>query len=229
MPNYTDSPILVTGCARSGTSLTAGILAICGAWIGQTTGPTSHNRRGQFENEYIRDKLTKPFLRSIGADPMGQKPLPDLSEEALRKFGPEWRLKVISAIQHQGYVGSCPWMYKGAKACLVWPKWAEAFPAANWVIVRRADERIIDSCLHTGFMRKYRTREGWQEWIDHHKRQWDAMHKTKLNITEVWPDELVRAMHWDEYRIVRWLVESFGLKWREREVKDFVDPKLWNG
>ncbi len=51
MMDYTELPIIVTGCARSGTSLTAGVLHLCGAWIGKCTGPTAYKKRGQFENE----------------------------------------------------------------------------------------------------------------------------------------------------------------------------------
>ena len=31
-PNHFERPIFVTGCARSGTSLVAGALGLCGAW-----------------------------------------------------------------------------------------------------------------------------------------------------------------------------------------------------
>ncbi len=228
MSNYTPSPIIVTGCARSGTSLIAGVLAHCGAWVGDCTGPTSWNRKGQFENEFIRDRLTKPLLKSIGADPMGQYPLPEVEERNLRSFGPEWRRKVLSAVLNQGYAGDVPWMVKGAKACLIWPVWAEAFPQAKWVIVRRDDERIIDSCMKTSFMRKHKTRDGWQSWIDHHKACWKAMGR-RVGHIEVWSDHVVKSVHYDDFTIARWMVESVGLQWDEQKVKQFIDPKLWSG
>ena len=46
--------IFITGCARSGTSLNAGIVARSGAW-------------GQYENEEIRDTTSKPILKMLGA------------------------------------------------------------------------------------------------------------------------------------------------------------------
>jgi hypothetical protein len=67
-------PILITGCARSGTSMTAGIVHICGAFGGRMSGPTPNNRKGMFENEEVRNQIVKPYLSSIGADPLGQKP-----------------------------------------------------------------------------------------------------------------------------------------------------------
>ena len=71
-------PILITGAARSGTSLCAGTTNICGAWGGSLSGPTKYNRKGMFENSEIRNAVVKPYLRRIGCDPMGQDPLPDI-------------------------------------------------------------------------------------------------------------------------------------------------------
>lgn len=225
MPDFLNSPIIVTGCARSGTSLVAGILHHCGAWIGKCTGPTRHNKKGQFENEEIRDQLTKPFLKSIGADPMGQDPLPDLGCRMLQH---RWSSDVSYAILNQGYGRDRPWMFKGAKACLIWPVWHMAFPKARWVLVRRADERIVDSCMRTSFMRKRRTPEAWQEWVNHHKRCFESMKEAGLNLVEIWSDVLVRTIRHD-VRIPKMLVENLGLIWNEEKVMEFVDPKLWHG
>ena len=67
-----DCPILITGCPRSGTSLTAGIINKCEAWGGEMVGPTPHNPKGFFENIGLREKLTKPVLSAMGCDPLGQ-------------------------------------------------------------------------------------------------------------------------------------------------------------
>ena len=47
-------PILITGLPRSGTSLTAGCLHACGAWVGDTV-------KGLYENEAVREKVVKTF------------------------------------------------------------------------------------------------------------------------------------------------------------------------
>ena len=73
-------PILITGAARSGTSLTAGIISICGAFGGNTTGSTPYNRNGQFENSHIRNRIVKPYLVRMGVDKLGQYPLPDIKK-----------------------------------------------------------------------------------------------------------------------------------------------------
>ena len=46
-----EDPILVSGCARSGTSLVAQILHVCGAWKGETVAPDpASNPDGFFEH-----------------------------------------------------------------------------------------------------------------------------------------------------------------------------------
>ena len=58
-------PILLTGCARSGTSLTAGIVNLCGAFGGIMSGPNRNNAKGMFENSKIRNTIIKPYLQKI--------------------------------------------------------------------------------------------------------------------------------------------------------------------
>ena len=215
---HVPDPIIITGCARSGTSLIAGTMHLCGAWVGNVTGPTSWNRKGQFENEFIRDRLVKPYLKSINMDPMGQDPLPSIGDIRI-DLG--WRRSIFKAIYRQGYDGQSTWAYKGAKACLMWPVWHVAFPRARWVIVRREDELVIDSCMKVHFMHKHKTREGWRRWIEHHKMLFSQM-KQVLNVWEIWPDP-------ERMDLLRWLVESLGgLEWRQDAVEEFVDRKLWN-
>ena len=41
-------PILITGCARSGTSMVAGIINMSGAFGGVMAGPNKNNQKGNF-------------------------------------------------------------------------------------------------------------------------------------------------------------------------------------
>jgi len=223
MTNVT-SPILITGCARSGTSLVAGIISHCGAFGGKLSGATRYNQKGMFENAAIRNVIVKPFLRSIGADAMGQDPLPDI--ESCRRYalahGSHWRDKIISIMRGEGYA-SGPWFYKGAKICLMWQIWDAAFPGAKWVLVRRKDKDIINSCLRTGFMRAYRTTGDWQAWIDEHKRRFDEMKAAGFQLLEVWPEDLVDGDLTVAERLMSWC----GLTWNPEAVTDFISPRLW--
>lgn len=212
-------PILLTGCARSGTSLTAGIVHICGAFGGEMSGSNKYNMKGMFENAHIRDHVEKPYLRRLGVDPLGQYPL--AKTEGL-KTEKRWRKTVLDLMLREGYQGG-RWFYKGAKACQIWPQWHEAFPDAKWVIVRRRSEDIANSCLRTGFMRKREGYNGWIDWIHEHEEKWSEMRKAGLQMIEIWPDRMVHG----DYSKVKEMVEWLGLTWRETKVKDFVDPRLW--
>lgn len=219
-------PILITGAARSGTSMTAGIIHICGAFGGDTAGPNIHNQKGMFENLEIRNGLTKPYLKKIGCDPLGQKPLPNSRQvfEVTQNQGEEWRNRVRMVIQAQGYREG-QWYYKGAKMCLFWYMWHLAFPEAKWVIVRRDPEAIAESCLRTSFMRAYKTKEGWLEWVKVHEDRFRQMRKAGLNIIEVWPNKIIEG----DCTEMKAMIEQLGLEWKQNIVDAFVDPALYGG
>ena len=186
-----NEPILITGCARSGTSWRARIINTAGAFGGKMAGPNRANQKGMFENTEIRNTIVKPFFASIGADRLGQKPLPDrnICKIVAETKAEEWRKQVMSVFYEQGYTDGA-FFYKGAKMCLTWAVWHAAFPNAKWIIVRRDDEGIINSCMRTGFMRAYRNRADWQGWIDEHKKCFAEMEAAGLDVCEVNTDEL---------------------------------------
>jgi len=219
-------PILITGAARSGTSMTAGIIHICGGFGGDTAGPNIHNQKGMFENLEIRNSITKPYLKSIGCDPLGQRPLPNSRQvfEVTQQQGEQWRKRIQSVIQYQGYKDGI-WYYKGAKMCLFWYMWHLAFPTAKWVIVRREADQIAESCLRTSFMRAYKTKEGWLDWVKVHEDRFRQMSKAGLEIMEVWPSKIIAGDQSEMKQMIKWL----GLEWKQNLVNAFVDPALYGG
>ena len=224
------SPILITGCARSGTSMVAGVVNMCGAFGGRMSGPNKNNEKGMFENAAVREHIVKPYLRSLGVDPLGQFPLPDVTTLSIPAG---WRQRVEQIFVDEGYLGGV-WMYKGAKMCLIWPVWNYAFPNAKWIVVRRRTGDIVSSCCKTGFMRAFRNaqfqravgakdeREGWLWWVHQHERRFVEMIEAGLNVKVVWPELMVHGDYSQLYETLDWL----GLKWKS-EVLTFVDPKLW--
>ena len=222
------SPTLITGCARSGTSMTAGVIFLSGAKGGDMFGPTRFNPRGMYENKIIREGMVKPYLRSIGADPMGQKPLPDLqrvwADANCAETVGAWRSNIQALMRAQGVGEDEPWAYKGAKMCLFWPLWHAAFPDARWVLVRRTDTDIINSCLRTHFMRAYRDALGWQRWVETHKQRFQEMRNAfPMNIHEVWPEKVIGGAVEIYYNMLEWL----GLVPPEDLIEKFIDPVLW--
>ena len=224
------SPILITGAARSGTSLVAGTINLCGAFGGVMSGPNKNNAKGMFENSEIREKLVKPYLRNIGVDAMGQFPLPNIPKLNVPL---EWQSLVEAIFQRQGYKDG-PWFYKGAKMALTWPVWHYAFPNAKWIIVRRRTGDIVNSCMKTSFMRAFTRKEmqqkvgakteaeGWIWWVRQHEKRFIEMIEAGLNVKIVWPERMVTGDYEQMYETMEWL----GLPWKS-EVLSFIDPKLW--
>jgi len=213
------SPILITGCARSGTSMMAGIIDICGGFGGMTAGPNKHNAKGMFENLRIKMEADKPYLSSLGVDPKGQGPLPDTKK---LRIPTDWKETVDNIILQQGYKEGA-WYYKGARTCLYWPVWAYAYPNAKWIIVRRRSSDIADSCLKTAFMNKYQTFDEWIKWVNQHEKKWTEMFVAGLNCKQIWPERIIRGNYEQVHEMIEWL----GLEWRPKEVMNFIEPKLW--
>jgi hypothetical protein len=220
-----NKPIFITGCARSGTSLTAGIIQRCGAWGGNVQGASRNNAKGQYENLDIRQHVVKMILRNMNVDPLGQNPLPKI-ENVWRMINESDKLKkmIIGIITRQGYNGNDIWYFKGAKICLMWPLWHAAFPEAKWVIVRREDYDICSSCLRTPFMKAFNRRGGWQFWIDEHKKRFEEMSEFGLDLFEYWPFKAVEG----NFEQTKEMIDFLGLTYNEKEIKEFVTPDLWH-
>lgn len=225
------NPVLITGAARSGTSMVAGIINLCGAFGGEMSPANRHNAKGMYENQVIRNQIVKPYLRKISADPMGQFPLPNINDLIIPG---NWRNQILDVMIDQGLREGMPWMYKGAKMCLFWPVWNYAFPNAKWVVVRRKSSDIVTSCLKTGFMTAFareeiqrrvgaeNEREGWMWWIHQHEQRFVEMIQAGMNVKVVWPERMVNG----DYTQMRELVDWLGLEWNP-EVLNFIEPKLW--
>jgi hypothetical protein len=228
-----NNPILITGAARSGTSMVAGIIDMCGAFSGITSGPNRYNQKGMFENAAVRNKVVKPYLESIGMCRKGQYPIPNPHK---CPDIPDLQDRVERIMVEQGYAGG-PWMYKGAKMTLIWPTWNKAFPDAKWVIVRRRSEDIVSSCLRTGFMNAFRNSavqrsvgvtdeaSGWEWWVRQHEERFREMIAAGLQVKMVWPETMVYDQDYTKMKeIIKWL----GLEWNKREVEKFIEPKLYH-
>jgi hypothetical protein len=216
--------ILISGAARSGTSLTTGILFYCGAFGGTLSGPTNNNKKGMFENRDIRDTIVKPLLKQEGYDPMGQDPLLDPQKYTDQNRADKLRQQILNVMHDQGIGDDTTFFYKGAKMCLLWPIFHNAFPRAKWIIVRRRDEDIINSCMKTGFMSKHNTVKGWQSWVDVHKKRFIEMKENGLNVREVWPEEMVNG----NFTSIMKIVQEMGLTWNKDKILEFITPVLWS-
>jgi hypothetical protein len=223
-------PILITGCARSGTSMVAGIIDLCGAFGGDMQGPNPYNQKGMYENLKIRSTIVRPYFQSLGVDPKAQYPLAE-TDNIVIPFN--WRERIINVMKEQGYKDG-PWFYKCPKMCFNWPVWDYAFPNAKWIIVRRRTGDIIASCEKTAFMTAFNnvavqkaigvksSAEGWKWWVHQHERHFREMLEAGLNCKIVWPERMVDGDYSQMYEMLEWL----GLKWNS-DIPKFIEPKLW--
>lgn len=229
--DYLHSPILVTGAARSGTSMIGGIINLCGAFSGVTISPNKDIRKSTFENINILNTIVKPYLVECGLDVNGQFPLPDVSNLNIPvSFG----VKVLKAIEEEGYNGGL-WMYKGTIMSLMYPVWDYAFPNAKWIIVRRKDDDIVESCMHTSYMKAFDDsnnlkaigltdkKDAWYWWVRQHNRRFAEMVEKGLNCKQIHPERMV----YGDYSQIQEMLDWLGLTWNS-EIINFIEPKLGN-
>jgi len=218
-------PILITGVARSGAGMIAGVINICGAFGGIMT-----NKKGLFENDKIRETIVKPYLGRARFDMQGQYPLPG----ACLSLPTDWNRQVQKVVIDEGYDNG-PWMYKDARTALIWPVWHYAFPDAKWIIVRRRTGDIIQSCLKTDYMQAFKAlrprrainvlkeEEGWLWWVHQYEKKFVEIITEGVNCKVIWPERMMHGDYQQLYETLEWL----GLPWKT-EALSFIDPLLWS-
>lgn len=209
-------PIIITGIPRSRTSLCAGILDKCGLFMGNTCGPTSANKKGQFEHTGIIANVEKAHLKKYGYDPKGQKmPLPpkDLPLDLNRRTK---TLKIFLPPKNK------IWGFKDAKSCLSFRSWIQAFPNAKWIIVHRDAEQIAKSCQRTSFMNTYTKKVDWMAWVYKYRKRLKWLKEEAKNVYELNSGNIIAR----DYSEIKYIVEDIGLNWQALEVQRFIDPSL---
>ena len=207
-------PIIITGVPRSRTSMTTGILSFCGLQLGDVIGPTPNNKKGQFENRDIIEKVEKKHLKLHKFDPMGQYPLPiKLPIDAGRKY------VVLNILKKQGVNFNKPWGFKDSKSILSFNSWINAFPYSKWIIVNRKKEDIARSCELTPFMHK---RKDWLNFVVDYRSRFETLKKVHDKVYEINTDDIVNF----KFDSLKDMVSNLGLIWDEKKVMEFVDPNL---
>lgn len=219
-----DQPILITGVPRSGTSMTAGVFHACGAFGGYMKDVSPESKRMTFENVEIRRNICNPFLKSLEMNRDSFPSPEEVNKKITSKFCKEWREKILLKIITQGY-DKGRWFYKDSRICFFWQVWANAFPHAIWILVRRDKSEIINSCLKTAYMDNCITEKEWLEWVNQHENCFDAMKRTGLKIHEIYPVNMING----DFSEIEGLIDDLGLDWDRVKVKNFIDFKLCSG
>ncbi len=220
-----DSPIFIAGAPRSGTSLTAGLIKLSGAWFGATGEGRPGNPKGFFENVKLKSELKK-VLGNLHVDKRGLQPLPSATRRDLA-LPPSFRSSVYQTLGRCGYHRGSPkpWAFKDPKLTLTWPEWNYIFPGARWILVRRDPETIIRSCRRSsGIFGKI---QGWEKVIEGYIKHLEQIKlKPGLWWREVWPATLVaNPVARSSFRS---LIEELGLQWHPKEIDKFIEPSYWH-
>lgn len=218
-------PILVTGIERSGSSIIARILGMCGAF----TGPVTEMQ----ENRQIK-LIVDSFYRQNKWDPRGQFPLPNKPEDVFAQDTFSLRNELDNYV-FKNVDDSVQWMYKSSRIAQTWWVWNDQFPTAKWIIVRRRTGDIIQSCIKTGFMTAFAYQcnlqkisaqneaDGWLWWVHEHEKMFSDMIEAGIQYKEVWPERMAVG----DFEQIKELVEWLGLTWNEKVV-DLVSSLLKN-
>lgn len=207
-------PILITGVERSGSTLVAKILNMCGVWSGVC-------------NNMLENKIITGFNNEI----LNNNPihLPDIDT---LQIPVNWKRSINGVLVVEHGVNK-PWMIKHSGLTRLWPIWNYAYPDAKWLIVRRKTGDVIQSCVKTGYMRIFKDpvirneflfkteEEGWLWWIHQYEERFRNMIESGLNCRVIWPERMVTGDYHQMYETIEWL----GLKWNN-DIPKVIDPLL---
>lgn len=213
------APVFITGAARSGTSMVAGALRASGLdfgapkYLNRKKGP--NQPRGFLEHRAVKKQIIKPYLKSMGADPRGQHPLPPRRIVTVPQDAMDIRRRLPKLLG----TGRA---YKDAKLLLIWPAFHQAFPHAQWIIVRRDREAIAQSCERTSFMKRRQGMDAWLEWVDEHLLRIEDLKGSGASVCEIWPDPAKPETFRD-------VVDYLALPWDADAVAAALVPGAWHG
>jgi len=125
-------PIIILAMPRSGSSMTAGLFAKHGVWVGPYEPGNDRNAKGYFESRPFK----KALIDNCGKLVVAGKMAPQVEG---------WREIAEHILRQNGYTGG-PWMVK--HSAMYYPVWHEFRP--KFVCVRRSDSGVKASEKATG-------------------------------------------------------------------------------
>jgi hypothetical protein len=212
-----NQPIFITGVERSGSTMIAKILDICGAFKGTTTTMYENIELKELCEKYISSNVNGSLILDTK-----QLSIPVI-----------WKEKIEKILNGCECYKDGPWMFKCSLLTQMWPVWHYAYPNAKWIIVRRRTGDIIESCMKTGYMRMFKEEasrekvnvtteeDGWRWWIHQYESRFREMIETGVNCKIIWPERMVIGDYQQIYEMLDWV----GLQWSSKIVET-IDPLL---
>lgn len=201
MASKADEPILIAALPRSGSSMTAGIFASHGVWVGSHTPENVHNPRGDFENTKIKANQ-KRITRQGARDGIVAEPVPG------------WRERVEEIIFSDGYEGG-RWLFKFS--AFNWRLWDEFDPW--WIKCRRNPMAVFASCKRMGFP--------WEGVND--QERWKIILKGQEVLDEIpGVDVDTEAVVDGDMTTLKRAFDYCGIDFNEETARQFVMPGAWH-
>lgn len=179
--------LVVTGMHRSGTSMVANYLQLCGVGIGQNLQPGDvGNPKGYYEDVDIL-RFHQDLLAYFKVDTF---PASDL--EISRQVPAEFRLRAQEILERKA--NSPVWGWKDCRTSLFLPFWQEMIPEVNFLFLFRHPVSVVDSLLRRGtdpsLMR--RPAIAFRSWRLHNERILDFYRRNRASCFLVDTNCLVR-------------------------------------
>lgn len=198
--------ILITGAERSGSSIVAKVFSMCGAFGGDCNQMNENISIKALHHLYIDKK-------SDGCH------MVDLSKT---HFKGTWNDIVMDAFYDDGMNASHTPFYKDSAIAQTWQLWGDAFKDAKWIIVRRRTGDVIESCIQTAYMLRFKKetnrkiinvtseRNGWLWWVHQYEERFiKIIEKYPDNYRIVWPEKMAIP----DFTQMQEAIEWAGLQW----------------
>ena len=208
-------PILITGAARSGTSLVANIIHHAGAKGGDVSvNPIPGEQpTGFYENEELTTRVSKSILFDLGFDPRGVKKIPDHNVPTF-----DVSVQVFNIARKQGITVGDVWYLKIIKGLLLYRTYLRSFPNSQWVLVRREPDGIIQSCMLASFMVGRETANEWADYVRHYTRMMIRLKRECPQVREVWYEKLLAGEHDEIESVLGWLGLDYDKEYIDKTV-----------
>ena len=185
-PNAVYPPALgISGMHRSGTSLTASIVAAAGIHLGdELMAAGSGNPRGHFEDLAFY-QLHQRILAANGLS------LEGFTCHETIVVPPAARAEATELIGRRR-ANARPWGWKDPRTVLMLDFWAELLPEACWLFVVRPPENVVDSLFRRGdtaFI--VNPRHAIDVWVAYNRRILEFVHRNRNRAAVVDLDQVV--------------------------------------
>ena len=211
------SPILITGADRSGSSIVAKVFSMCGAFGGETNQM----------HEHIEIKALHHLLIEKKSDGCHMIDLRKSNTKC------NWAEMFEESMRSDSLSDNQIPYYKDSAICQTWQLWGKAFPDAKWIIVRRRTGDIIQSCVRTAYMLRFKKEtnrkmvgahseeQGWLWWVhQYEKRFMQIIEAYPNNYKIVWPERMAT----NDFIQIKEAIEWSGLQWNP-EIENII-PQL---